>query len=132
LAEIQGSDFHRLTASERGKLNKALRELRSVEPDLSADLIRSKAKTYAKEHPDWVLTCAALAGHWSELEAKPERTQSASAYSEPDDWKRWLDTKRADSPLATGGEREAKAWAQIERASQETILVGMKEEPLED
>ena len=30
------------------------------------------------------------------------------------------------------GEREAKAWAQIDQASQEFILVGMKEEPLED
>jgi hypothetical protein len=51
---------------------------------------------------------------------------------EPHNWKRWLNEKLPDSPLATGGATEAHDWSAIHRATQSSIISRMKEEPLED
>lgn len=49
---------------------------------------------------------------------------------EPSGWKAWLNHRRSDSPLASGGEREAHDWGQIDRGSQDSIIQGMKQEPI--
>ena len=50
---------------------------------------------------------------------------------EPRNWKRWLNEKLPDSPLATGGATEAHEWSGIHPATQAGIISRMREEPLE-
>lgn len=45
----------------------ALRDIRQVAPEVTADTIREKAAAYRKAHPDWDLTTSALAKHWGTL-----------------------------------------------------------------
>jgi hypothetical protein len=61
---------------------------------------------------------------------QPHAPLARNGTKEPPGWKAWLNHRRSDSPLATGGEREAHDWFSIDRASQEIILNGMKDEPI--
>ena len=49
---------------------------------------------------------------------------------EPEDWKRWLNEKMPDSPLAKGGATEAHDWNALHRATQQSIINRMNEDPL--
>lgn len=70
LAEVCGLDYTKLTRTERGRLNKALKDLREV--DATPDLVRARAKEYAKKWPDIDLTPTALASNWNQLQSKQE------------------------------------------------------------
>lgn len=54
-----------LTGSERGRINKALKELREV--GATPDELRARAKTYTTKYPGAALTPTALSGNWSQL-----------------------------------------------------------------
>lgn len=62
---VVGKDWQTLTRTERGKLNRAVGELRRV--GATPAEVRARAARYPK---DWVLTEMALVGHWSAL-SKP-------------------------------------------------------------
>lgn len=70
LAEETGSTI----SSERGALNKALKEIREASPDLDdadlATVIRIKAGQYRKTFPTMALTPTALAKHWMRVEVE--------------------------------------------------------------
>jgi DNA-binding transcriptional ArsR family regulator len=65
LAEVAGHDIARLTSSERGRLNKACKELKSAGAD--PEQIRAAARTWRVTYPTATLTPTALAAHWSTL-----------------------------------------------------------------
>ena len=65
LAEVAGHDITRLTSSERGRLNKACKELKSAGAD--PEQIRAAARTWRVTYPTATLTPTALAAHWSTL-----------------------------------------------------------------
>lgn len=73
LVEVGGGDPTQVTASEGGRVAKALSEIRATLPGLSVeDLaaeIRRRAANYRISHPDWELTCSALSTHWSSCNA---------------------------------------------------------------
>lgn len=72
LAEIQGIDLSRLTPSSRGRLNKALAEIRAAEPGVTPERIHLAAKAWKKKGYSAPATAATLASHWSELTPAPE------------------------------------------------------------
>jgi len=65
LAEVAGHDIARLTSSERGRLNRACKELKSAGAD--PEQIRAAARTWRVTYPTATLTPTALAAHWSTL-----------------------------------------------------------------
>jgi hypothetical protein len=79
LCELQGSDYKRVTSSERGKLNAALKEIRATLPDVTAQIIGKAAIAYRRKYRDAALTATAIASHWSELTAGMDFTDEAKA-----------------------------------------------------
>lgn len=65
LATNTGLDWKKLTSSERGRLNKACKELRDVGATPSD--VEDRARRYRKKWPDMELTPTALASNWSQL-----------------------------------------------------------------
>ena len=55
-----------LTGSERGRINKALKELREV--GATPQDIEARAKAYRTKYPDAAITPTALTGNWSALQ----------------------------------------------------------------
>lgn len=67
LVKLQGSSLQSLTKSERGRLNKALAEIRSACPALTPALLSRRAEAYRAAMPGATFTATALAAHWSRL-----------------------------------------------------------------
>lgn len=61
-----GLDWHSLTTNERGRLNKATKQLRAVEATPASVCLRASA--YRRQWPDVSLTPLALASNWGQLE----------------------------------------------------------------
>jgi hypothetical protein len=74
LAEIQGTDIERMSPQERGRLNKQAKELREIEPHVTADRIRLAAKAWKRKGYSAPATAATILSHWSELTPAPEST----------------------------------------------------------
>lgn len=67
LCKVNGSgDWEHLTASERGRINKAAKELRSVDAGVTEEEIALRAARYRRKWPT-SLTAMALVAHWSEF-----------------------------------------------------------------
>jgi len=62
-----GGDPLQTTSAGWSQAATALRDIRQVAPEVTADTIREKAAAYRKAHPDWDLTTSALAKHWGTL-----------------------------------------------------------------
>ena len=68
VAEVCGHSLQALTRSERGRINKATKELREVGAE--PDAVRSAARQWQATYPTARLTPTALVAHWSTLAAK--------------------------------------------------------------
>ena len=69
-----------VTASERGRRNKALKELRDI--GATPDEVRKRCKAYRRMWPDITLTAAALAANWTTLMTKELEVQPIEAVLE--------------------------------------------------
>jgi hypothetical protein len=67
LAEVEGVDISRLTPAARGRLNKSAAEIRSVEPEVTPEMIRLAARNWKKKGYTAPATARTIAGHWGEL-----------------------------------------------------------------
>lgn len=65
VAQACGIDWTNLTASGRGPLNKAVKELRDI--GVTPDQVGGRAAAYKKTYPDAPLTPMALTKHWASL-----------------------------------------------------------------
>ena len=63
LASACGLDWKQLTRTERGRLNKAVKELREI--GATPEQVRERAAIYRQRCPDYFLTPQALVGNWS-------------------------------------------------------------------
>lgn len=77
VCSVTGHDPKQLTSSERGKINRALKDLRSVQATPS-DVI-ARADVWRKRYPNATLTPTALAAHWSSLQRTTISTPTADA-----------------------------------------------------
>jgi hypothetical protein len=79
LVEVCGLVLSEVTDMERGRVNKALKELREVHPDdyLLADLIHDRARMYRDVYEGAALTPQALVGNWSQLADKHDEWRKA-------------------------------------------------------
>jgi DNA-binding Lrp family transcriptional regulator len=75
VCSITGHDPKQLTSSERGKINRALKDLRAV--GATPDDVRARAQSWGKRYPNATLTPTALAAHWSSLQS-PSSVRAAS------------------------------------------------------
>jgi hypothetical protein len=64
LATIDGSVLDQVSPSAWGRHAKALKDIKTVMPNVSAAEIRVRAANYKAIHRDWALTSTALASHW--------------------------------------------------------------------
>jgi len=77
--DVCNADIEKLTKSERGRINRALAELRELQADdylLSAE-IYEKAKFWRELYPEIALTPQALTGVWSSVEEKAKEARRA-------------------------------------------------------
>jgi len=65
VAEACNIDWHNLTGSGRGAINKAVKELKDI--GVTPDQVGGRAAAYRKTYPDAPLTPSALAKHWAAL-----------------------------------------------------------------
>jgi hypothetical protein len=72
MCAVCNHDPARLTSSERGRINKALKLLREV--NATPDEIRGAATAWAIKYPRATLTPTAIAAHWSTLQRRTVRT----------------------------------------------------------
>lgn len=68
----------RLTATERGRINKAAKELRDI--GTTPDEIARKAQAYRQQYPDMPLTPQALTGNWAQLTPPPRKIGTLDRY----------------------------------------------------
>jgi len=75
MLEVCGYDAESITPSERGRVNAALKELRTIYPSSSqyavAFDIRARAQNYRLLYPGMPLTPQALTGNWSQIAEQP-------------------------------------------------------------
>ena len=64
---VCGHDPKRLTSAERGRINRALKDLRTVEA--TPEQVRLAAERWRAIYPNATLTPTAIASHWSRLTA---------------------------------------------------------------
>jgi len=76
MIEACGYELSDITASVRGRLNKALKELREV--NATADQIRGAAAAYRKMYPNFTLTPNAMVSNWAQIRPKTTRTTAKS------------------------------------------------------
>lgn len=67
VASVAGHSLQTLTSSERGRLNRATKELREV--GATPEDVVAAAKVWKQKYPNATLTATALAAHWSGLKA---------------------------------------------------------------
>lgn len=78
VAEVSNLSLDGLTDSERGRCNKAAKELKKV--DATPDEIRRRAKIYRETWPGIDLTPNALAANWSRMKAGGKDEFDAMSY----------------------------------------------------
>ncbi|HEY7821353.1 MAG TPA: hypothetical protein VIG24_00885, partial [Acidimicrobiia bacterium] len=67
VCKVCGHDPKRLTSAERGRINRALKDLRTVQA--TPEQIRVAASRWKQIYPNATLTPTAIASHWSRLTA---------------------------------------------------------------
>lgn len=75
VCKVCGHDPQRLTSAERGKINRALKDLRAV--NATPDQIRVAASRWKQIYPNATLTPTAIASHWSRLTATYKEANAA-------------------------------------------------------
>jgi len=118
MAEVTGADLTQLTNDERGRINKALKELRVfIEDDyILADAIYEHAKAYKIVYPEIALTPQALTGQWSSIlekagqKTKPRLTASPSV-AVPPPGRRVCETCEGDRMVFMGTRDGNEEWA---------------------
>lgn len=71
LVKLCGGESDTMTKSERGKYNKALKELKDV--GATPDDLRTRVRVYRQRWPHISVTPMALVMHWSSLKPEPSR-----------------------------------------------------------
>lgn len=71
---VCGHDPKRLTSAERGRINRALKDLRAV--NATPDQIRLAGARWRQIYPNATLTPTAIASHWSRLTATYQANQT--------------------------------------------------------
>jgi len=65
LATVGGGVAAEVPKTRWSAVQKCLREIREVCPDVSAEEIRTRARNYRRNNPDWTITPEALTKHWA-------------------------------------------------------------------
>jgi len=71
LAKAGGHDLTKLTANERGRINKAAKQLREIEA--TPDQVEAAAKAYKVKYPEVACTPLALVSNWTTLQPAKRR-----------------------------------------------------------
>jgi len=66
-----------VTKGMRGEINTALRDIRVVMPDVTADVMRRRATAYRQQWPKVTCSPSALAKHWGSLETAAKKEGGA-------------------------------------------------------
>lgn len=83
LAALGGVSLEHMTPTEWGRAAKALKDIRSVKPDLTVDDIRVAAENYVKLYGSGYLTSTALSNNWSKVRPGAVVAQQPKAAQKP-------------------------------------------------
>jgi hypothetical protein len=124
LVKVQGSKLDGMTPSERGAINKALKDIKETAPpgttsEQMAAEIKRRAGAYREEFSEGTIcTASALAKHWSKLGSWRKRDEASNQHApiaEPDfPWREYVNTKLGWSVVV--------AWSVLSRDSHRNIL----------
>lgn len=82
IVDVCGQDARRLTSSERGRINKALKDLRAV--GATPEQIRKAATRWTTTYPNARLTATAIAANWTTI-VPPAETARCEICGQPTD-----------------------------------------------
>lgn len=102
LAALGGASLEHMTPTEWGRAAKALKDIRSVKPDLTVEDIRIASDNYTKLYGSAYLTSTALSNNWSKVRpgvVVAERTQSP-AQKPPTRWEIEKEIERISMALS--------------------------------
>lgn len=74
VVDVCGHDPSRLTKAERGRINAALKDLRTV--DATPEQVRGAARAWQRTYPNARLTATALSANWSTIVPKQTPTEA--------------------------------------------------------
>ena len=108
LVEVCGADSSEMTNSERGRYNKALKELKEV--NARPEDIKARAGRYRMKFPGADLTPTALVAHWSALKSGGARPNpfGPGEVVETENMQHWL---RPEAPVEEQVEMSAEERA---------------------
>jgi hypothetical protein len=116
LAEESGKRGE-LTKSEGGAIGEALKQIRAASPDLTPEMIHTRAAKYRQTYRGMACTAMALAAHWSEFAARQPHP-TAEPLKEPVGWREVVQ----DSQYGPGGAFPANSWAELPRDTQQFCI----------
>lgn len=132
LARAEGSDPAQLTAGARVKIERALKDIIAVCPEVSCEEIARRAAAYRGVMPAGCrLTANALALNWAKCGAKVP-AQSAKPAAAPVGWLDALNAMYPDSIFAPGGMSEIKqesdyGWTRLDAEVRARVVAFMIE-----
>jgi hypothetical protein len=103
LATVGGGVAAEVPKTRWSAVQKCLREIREVCPDVTAEEIQSRARNYRRNHPDWTLTPEALTKHWATCgmgQAPAGSPVKAFISPEPANWRGIVDREFPQSTYA--------------------------------
>ena len=84
LVIVQGANLAELTRPMRSQIKAALKIIRDVNPDVTAEEIQRRASAYSQQWPDVTRTAMALAKHWATMGQKKEGAAPAKTIKPAD------------------------------------------------
>jgi len=123
LAKIDGADPLKVPPMGWSKYAKVLKNVKTVVPEITPEILLRAAKKYRQIHPTWELTATALASHWGECYTD-EKPEPQKTLPEPVGWKEFVDKNMPDCPYAG----IAVTWGQVDPEHQQWIINAMDQD----
>ena len=81
LVQLTGATLETVTKGMRGEINTALRDIRTVMPEVTAVEMKWRAAVYRQKWPNITCSPSALAKHWGSLETNMKKEGDAAGFS---------------------------------------------------
>lgn len=130
LASIGGANPRETPPSRWSAIQKYLREIKSVTPDVTPEEIKRRERDYLRKYPNATVTPDALAKHWGALaqghQPAGTRVQSIPALPEPPNWQAIIDREFPDSSFASAHSAGGRKWSAMSAGDRAAVTQAVK------
>lgn len=127
LATVGGGVAAEVPKTRWSAVQKCLREIREVCPDVTHEEIQARARNYRRNHPDWTLTPEALTKHWATC-GNSQAPAVPICLPEPPGWRELVAKSFPECPYAPGQPKQDAPWAKVELPHQRRIVDAIAKE----